>query len=98
VARRSGGAGRRVRGERYDVATFTFWSHALRPRVRAARVYAFAQADWLRDGDTACVRAIARQLGWPSPLPPPFAHASASGVDIAPGTVALHPGCKPDWP
>jgi hypothetical protein len=84
--------------ERYDIATFTFWSHALRPHVRASRVYAFAQAEWLRDGDTACVRAIARQLGWTAPLPPPFAHASSTGVEVAPGTVALHPGCKPDWP
>jgi ADP-heptose:LPS heptosyltransferase len=84
--------------ERYDVATFTFWSHLLRPHVHAARVFAFAQASWLRDGDTACVRAVARQLGWQAPLPPPFAHASATPFDVPPGTVALHPGCKPDWP
>ena len=85
-------------GERYDVATFTFWSHALRPYVHAGRVLAFQQAQWLRDGDTACVRAIAKQLGWQAPLPPPFAHASAPPIDVAPGSVALHPGCKPDWP
>src|SRR5262249_38941560 len=36
--------------ERYDVATFTFWSQALRPHVRAARMFAFAQSEWLRDG------------------------------------------------
>jgi hypothetical protein len=84
--------------ERYDVATFTFWSHALRQHVHAARVLAFPQAEWLRDGDTACVRGIARQLGWHRPLPPPFAHASSTRVEVAPGTVALHPGCKPDWP
>jgi hypothetical protein len=85
-------------GERYDVATFTFWSLALRPHVHAARVFAFAQAQWLRDGDTACVRAIAQQLGWQAPLPPPIAHAASPPIELAPGTVALHPGCKPDWP
>src|SRR5439155_19861461 len=80
-----------LEAERYDIATFTFWSHALRPHVRAARVLAFGQAHWLRDGDTACVRAIARQLGWNGALPPPFAHPSAARFDVAPGTVALHP-------
>ncbi len=83
---------------RYDVATFTCWSQALRPLVHATRVLAFPQTEWLRDGDTACVRAIARQLGWHGSLPPPFAHPAARHFDLAPGTVALHPGCKPDWP
>ncbi len=87
-----------VEAERYDVATFTFWSQALRPHVHAARVLAFGQAPWLRDGDTACVRAIAGQLGWTAPLPAPFAHPSARRFDLEAGTVALHPGCKPDWP
>ena len=87
-----------LRGEQYDLATFTFWSQTLRPHVRAARVLTFGQAEWLRDGDSACVRTIARQLGWDAPLPLPFAHPSPLGVTIAPGTVALHPGCKPDWP
>jgi ADP-heptose:LPS heptosyltransferase len=84
--------------ERYDVATFTYWSRPLRPQVRAARVLAFQQAEWLRDGDTASVRAIARQLGWSAALPPPFAVPSSRCFDLAPGTVVLHPGCKPDWP
>lgn len=96
-----GGAAASVGGlatERYDVATFTFWSQVLRPQVRASRVHAFTQAEWLRDGDTASVRTVARQLGWSGPLPRPFAHASPRRFDLAPGTVALHPGCKPDWP
>ena len=87
-----------VSSEQYDVATFTYWSLALRRYVRASRILAFDQAQWLRDGDTACVRAIARQLGWQAPLPPPFAHASPPTVRVPAGTVALHPGCKPDWP
>lgn len=84
--------------ERYDVATFTFWSQALRPHVHAGRAYAFARAQWLTEGDLACVRAVARELGWSAPLPPPFAHPSARRFDVEPGTVALHAGCKPDWP
>jgi len=84
--------------ERYDIATFTLWSLPLRPQVHAARSYAFAQPQWLRDGDGACVRTIACELGWTGTLPPPFAHASERHFDVMPGTVALHPGCKPDWP
>jgi Glycosyltransferase family 9 (heptosyltransferase) len=84
--------------ERYDVATFTFWSRSLSPQVRATRVLSFTQAEWLRDGDTTSVRAIARQLGWSGPLPPAFAVPSSRRFDLEPGTVALHPGCKPDWP
>jgi ADP-heptose:LPS heptosyltransferase len=84
--------------EQYDVATFTYWSRSLRPQVRAARVLAFQQAEWLRNGDAASVRAIAQHLGWSAALPPPFAVPSLRRFDLKPGTVALHPGCKPDWP
>ena len=87
-----------IAGERYDIATFTYWSQVFRPQVRATRMLAFPQAEWLRNGDTACVRALARQLGWAGPLPAPFAHPSHRIFDVAPGTIALHPGCKPDWP
>ena len=87
-----------IAGERYDVATFTYWSQVFRPQVRAARMLAFPQAEWLRNGDSSCVRAIARQLGWSAPLPAPFAHPSSRVFELAAGTVALHPGCKPDWP
>ena len=59
---------------------------------------AFDRAEWLRDGDTACVQRVARSLGWTGPLPPPFAVASRRRFDVPDGTVALHPGCKPDWP
>ncbi len=83
-------------GVRYDVATFTYWSQPLRPQVDAARALTFPQGEWLRDGDTACVQAVARQLGWTGALPPPFAHPSARRFNLEPGTVALHPGCKPD--
>jgi hypothetical protein len=87
-----------IAGQRYDVAAFTYWSQVFRSQVRAARTLVFPQAEWLRHGDTACVAAIARQLGWAGPLPAPFAHPSRRVFALAPGTIALHPGCKPDWP
>ncbi len=84
--------------ETYDVAVFTFWSACLRSRVRARRVHTFDQREWLRDGDAACFERIAGALGWRGPMPPPFAVASSRRFDLPSGTVALHPGCKPDWP
>ena len=84
--------------ERYDVATFTWWSQTLRRLVHADRVLTFERASWLRDGDTACVERLARALGWSDALPPLFAMPSDRQFDVTRGTVALHPGCKPDWP
>jgi hypothetical protein len=82
----------------YDVGTFTAWSAHYRPLVRARRVFAFERSTWIREGDTASVRRIAAALGWTGPLPPPFARSSSRSFDLEPGTVTLHPGCKPDWP
>ena len=31
-------------------------------------------------------------------MPEPFAMSSQRNYDLPPGTLALHPGCKPDWP
>jgi hypothetical protein len=84
--------------ERYDVATFTVWTSGDRDRVRAKRIVTFDEQQWLQQGDGGCVDAFARQLGWQGPLPPPFAARSDRRFDLPPGTVALHPGCKPDWP
>ena len=84
--------------ETYDVATFTTWTLPLRARVRARRTVAFSQSQWLRDGDAACVAAIARDLSWIGALPPPFAMTSGRRFGLPSDTVALHPGCKPDWP
>jgi ADP-heptose:LPS heptosyltransferase len=87
-----------IERESYEVATFTTWTLSLRSRVRARRALAFSQPQWLREGDAACVAAVARDLGWSGPLPPPFAVTSGRRFGLPPGTVALHPGCKPDWP
>ena len=89
-------AGLDARG--YDAAVFTLWSAPLKRWVRARRTFEFGQAAWLRDGDSASVEQIARAVGWEGEMPAPFAVSSARRFRLPPGTVALHPGCKPDWP
>ena len=93
-AQRIDGIGQTV----YDVAAFTTWSLPYRTLVRSRRMLAFDRAAWIREGDAASTRRIAAALGWWDALPAPFAVPSARRFDLAPGTVALHPGCKPDWP
>jgi len=84
-------------GEVYDVALST--AHArTHNALRARRVLAFDRQQWLVQGDLACVETVAKQLGWQGALPPPFVIPSARHFDLEPGTVALHPGCKPNWP
>jgi hypothetical protein len=82
----------------YDVAAFTFWAAPYARQVAAARVVSFPQDRWLREGDSACVEAVAREVGWTKLIPPPFAVASGRRFELPPGTIALHPGCKPEWP
>jgi 2-polyprenyl-3-methyl-5-hydroxy-6-metoxy-1,4-benzoquinol methylase len=82
----------------YDVATFTTWSAPLRNRVRFRRALAFDRAQWLKEGDSRSVERIARDLGWNGEMPEPFAMASARRFDLPHGTVAIHPGCKAEWP
>jgi ADP-heptose:LPS heptosyltransferase len=82
---------------RYDVAVATLLAAPHRGRVRADRWVAYDRAHWLRHGDTACAARAAAALGWTAPLPPPFVRHSGRAFDLAPGTVALHPGCKPGW-
>ncbi|MBN9509429.1 MAG: glycosyltransferase [Alphaproteobacteria bacterium] len=85
-------------GCEYDVAASTTWGAPLARRVKAARLLTFARADWLAEGDSASVARIARALGWQGALPEPFALPSPRDFALAPGTIALHPGCKPGWP
>ena len=82
----------------YDIATFTVWSSPLQHLIRARRTLAFERARWLQEGDSACVDRIARAVGWQGSLPPPFAVPSERQFGLRPRTIALHPGCKPDWP
>ena len=81
----------------YDVAVLTSLASALASHVPAQRRFVFDREHWLRAGDAACAERIARDLGWRDPMPPPFAMASARRFDLRPGTVVLHPGCKPNW-
>lgn len=83
---------------RYDLAAFTFWGAEHRSLVQARRTFQFDEQEWLREGDNACLEKIAAEMGWQGELPEPFAMASERRFDLPAGTVALHPGCKPDWP
>lgn len=85
-------------GRNYDVAVFSFWAAPLQSLVSARQKTVFDRADWLKSGDSHSVEKIARQLGWQGEMPPPFAVASKRKFDLSPNTVALHAGCKPDWP
>jgi ADP-heptose:LPS heptosyltransferase/2-polyprenyl-3-methyl-5-hydroxy-6-metoxy-1,4-benzoquinol methylase len=82
----------------YDLATFTTWSATLRDRLQTRSVHLFERGRWLTEGDSRCVEQIARSLGWRGELPEPFAMTSNRRFDLSPGTVAIHPGCKHEWP
>lgn len=82
---------------RYDVAAFTAFSASVRGWITAKRVYTF-DANWRSDGDIASVTKIARAIGWEGALPAPIAMKSTRRFNLPRDTVALHPGCKPNWP
>jgi len=85
-------------GRRYEIAAFTAWAAPLAAQVTAARKLVFDRGEWLRNGDSYCVSKIARALGWQGEMPAPFAVASERRFDLPLNTVALHAGCKADWP
>ena len=84
--------------EEYELATYTVWSAVLCEKVRSKRALAFERQRWLADGDIKCVEIIARELGWQDELPQPFALKSARRFGLPAGTIAIHPGCKYEWP
>ena len=84
-------------GRQYDLATFTPLSASLAEYVDTTQQFIFSR-DWLREGDIASVEAIARAIGWQGKLPAPFAVKSNRCFGLSPDTIALHPGCKPNWP
>jgi ADP-heptose:LPS heptosyltransferase len=86
-----------IREERYDIAAFTALSAPLAKYVTAARRYTFG-SNWRHLGDYKSVERLARAIGWNGDLPAPFAIKSARRFDIPFDTIALHPGCKPNWP
>ena len=85
-------------GTRYRLAAFTRWAAPLAPQIAATSSLHFNPADWLAQGDSACVAALARAAGWQGELPAPFARHSKRDFALPAGTVGLHPGCKPGWP
>jgi hypothetical protein len=90
----------RLSGEVYDAAVITYISSQIKPSVKrwfhARRTYEYSTA-WLRVGDPGCVEGVARAAGWEGPLPAPFAVSSCRRFRLPRHTVALHPGCKPNW-
>ena len=52
------------------------------------------RAKWLGEGYSQSVEQLARNLGWKGVMPQPFAIASQRVFELAPGTVAIHPGCN----
>lgn len=85
-------------GVEYEVACFAYWARPLERQVRARARRRFEPDAWLREGDSRCVERMARELGWTGPLPEPFVVAAPREFGLPPGTVALHAGCKRDWP
>jgi hypothetical protein len=86
-----------IERELYDVAVFTAFTEPIRS-IRSRRCLRFDRGEWLRAGDIACVRRVVADLGWTAALPPPRVIPSSRRFDLPRGTVALHPGCKPNWP
>ncbi len=87
-----------IAGRHYELSVFTRWAAPLAPYIRAGRSLHFNPAQWLEQGDSACVAALAHTAGWHGKMPPPFARHSGRGFALPPGSIGLHPGCKPDWP
>jgi ADP-heptose:LPS heptosyltransferase len=86
-----------LEAERYHVAIFTAFTDT-RLEISARRHLRYDRHRWLQQGDIACVQEAATALGWRAPLPPPAVCKSSRRFDLVPGTLAIHPGCKPTWP
>ncbi len=86
-----------LRSRTYDVAIFTALTGP-QPWIRATHVISIDRTRWLTEGDIASARRVATELGWTDPLPSPMVRTSGRRFDLERGTIAIHPGCKPDWP
>ena len=85
-------------GTSYEVAWLAHWATPLAAHIKARKIRRVDSATWLAEGDTECVTAAARELGWTETMPPPFVVTSSRQFDLKPGTIALHPGCRKGWP
>lgn len=83
-----------------ELAVFAYWATPFAAHVPAVRQLCVERQRWLQHGDPGCTAAIARELGWtgPLPLPPLAVPLHAGSGEVAPGTLAIHAGCKPGWP
>ena len=85
----------------YALAVFAYWATPFAARLPAVGQKILADGQlWRTAGDPGCSAAIAQQLGWQGPLPPPPLAPTLRGGDdgIAAGTLAIHAGCKAGWP
>ncbi|MGA7201112.1 MAG: glycosyltransferase [Candidatus Cybelea sp.] len=87
----------RIGEQEYDLAAFTALAAPLRRHVVAKRVYPF-DSSWRSEGDIAGITRVARAIGWDGELPAPFAMKSTRRFGLPRDTIALHPGCKANWP
>ena len=81
----------------YDDAVFAWWGRVFQGAVRADRAHTIERAEWMAAGENAWLARVAATLGCSAPSRP-FARHSGRTFNLPPGTIALHPGCKPDWP
>jgi len=86
-----------LRNRTYDLALFTALTGP-QPWIRATRVISIDRARWLTEGDVVSVRRVATELGWTEALPSPMVRTSGRRFDLEQRTIAIHPGCKPNWP
>ena len=82
----------------YEWAFATTLAGPLLSSVKTGNARVFDLREWRQLGDSACLERFARLAGWTGPMPEPFAGDSGRDFALAPGTVALHPGCKRGWP
>jgi glycosyltransferase involved in cell wall biosynthesis len=81
----------------YDDGVFAWWGRQFLGRVAAARVHVIEHGEWMAEGESGWIARVAHSLGCAVPARP-FARHSGRTFDLPPGTIALHPGCKADWP
>ena len=82
----------------YDVALFPPWLPPDQVPVQAQRRLNVHESEWWSQGVSHAIDKLARDAGWSGAMPAPVVALGESYFDISPDTVALHPGCKPDWP
>jgi len=81
----------------YDDAVFAWWGREFCGRVKAERTHVIEPREWIANGENGWFARVADFLGCAVPTTP-FARHSRRTFDLPPGTIALHPGCKADWP